>query len=248
MLNKISSVLVLLFFLTGTAYAQSIEELKKQLDEAKEMLEQQKEAIASQKATIDALEKALKELSEKIPPQVIEREAHLKASIARGKELYISKGCLECHGGEGQGGKGPLLKGITLKYGVEYLALSVTNPAISHGAKPSMPAFTELKDDEVRDILDFLATLTPGRENLERIERGKKLWNKLGCLACHGIKGEGGLTGPSLRGLTKKYNYEWIRLCVTDPVVHHGQKTMMPAFTEVPFMDVEAVIDYMNTF
>ena len=245
MLCRIGSLLVLLFFLTSTAIAQPVEELKKQLDKTMEIIKRQQEVIESQKVKIEVLEKAL---AEKVTPEVAEREALQKESIERGKKIYSSKGCLECHGEEGQGVKGPVLKGVTLKYGEEFLAVCITNSAVHHGPKALMPVFTELQAEEVRDILNFLTTLTPGRENLERIERGKKLWNKLGCLQCHGLRGEGGVTGPALKGITKKYKYDWIRLCITDPIVHHGKKTEMPAFSEVPFMDVEAVIDFMNTF
>lgn len=245
MLFRIGFLLVPLFFLVSTAFAQPLEELKKQLDETREIIKKQQEIIESQKAKIEALEKAIKEM---VPPEVAEREALLKESIERGKRIYSSKGCLECHGEEGQGVKGPVLKGVTLKYNEEFLALSITNPTISHGPKPQMPAFTEMREEEVRDLLNFLNTLVPGRENLERIERGKKLWAKLGCLQCHGLRGEGGITGPALVGITKKYKYDWLRLCITRPEVHHGKKTEMPAFSEVPFMDVEAVIDFMNTF
>lgn len=245
MLRTMGLVFVSLLFLASMASAQPIEELKRQLDETREQIKKQQEIIESQKAKIEALEKAV---AERIPPAVAEREFLLRESIERGKKIYAGKGCIECHGEEGQGGKGPVLKGVTLKYGEEFLALSVTNSAISHGPKPLMPAFTELQADEVRDVVNFLATFVPGRENQERLERGKRLWNKLGCLQCHGLKGEGGVTGPALIGITKKYKYDWVRICITTPAVHHGRKTEMPAFSEVPFMDVEAVIDFMNTF
>ncbi len=245
MLYRLMLLFVPLFLLANAVFAQPVEELKKQLDETREIIKKQQEIIESQKAKIEALEKAV---AERIPPEVVEREALLKESIERGKKIYSSKGCLECHGEEGQGIKGPVLKGVTLKYGEDFLALCITNSAVHHGPKTLMPAFTELQADEVRDVLNFLATFTPGRENLERIERGKKLWNKLGCLQCHGLRGEGGVTGPAIKGITKKYKYDWIRLCITDPIVHHGKKTEMPAFSEVPFMDVEAVIDFMDTF
>ncbi|OHB93080.1 MAG: hypothetical protein A3E19_02085 [Planctomycetes bacterium RIFCSPHIGHO2_12_FULL_52_36] len=245
MLYGIGLLLVPFFFLAGTAFAQPLEELKKQLDETREIIKKQQEIIESQKAKIELLEKAIKE---KVPPEVAERETLLKESIERGKNIYSSKGCLECHGEEGQGAKGPVLKGVILKYDEEFLVLSITNPTVHHGPKALMPAFAGLQNDEVGDVLNFLTTFTPGRENLERIERGKRLWNKLGCLQCHGLRGEGGVTGPAIIGITKKYKYDWIRLCITRPEVHHGKKTEMPAFSEVPFMDVEAVIDFMNTF
>ncbi|MDI6760163.1 MAG: cytochrome c [Candidatus Brocadiaceae bacterium] len=244
MARTIGLFLVFLFS-TGTLSAQPTEELKRQLDETREQIKKQQEIIEGQKVKIEALEKALRE---RIPPEMVELELLQRESIERGKKVYSSKGCIECHGEEGQGGKGPALKGVTLKYGEEFLVLSVTNSAISHGPKPLMPAFTELQADEVRDVINFLATFVPGRENQERIERGKRLWNKLGCLQCHGLKGEGGVTGPALIGITKKYKYDWVRICITTPAVHHGRKTEMPAFSEVPFMDVEAVIDFMNTF
>ncbi|MFQ5862461.1 MAG: c-type cytochrome [Candidatus Brocadiales bacterium] len=234
---KRTSLFLVFFFLSVTVYAQDLEDLQKQLEEQQALIE-------SQKKMIESLEMAL---AEKVPPKIARREVMRKQSVERGKKIYFEKGCAKCHGEEGEGGKGPFLSGVTLKYSEAFLSACITSQAVHHGPKTIMPAFTELSIHEVQDLLNFLDTFNPGREITSGI-KGKKLWNKLGCLSCHGEKGEGALTGPSLRGITLKYNYDWIRICITDPTVHHGPKAMMPSFKEVPFSDVEAVIDYMSTF
>lgn len=79
---------------------------------------------------------------------------------ARGRELYLTVGCFECHGRAGQGGRfnypAPALAQIALPL-VAFKALVRAGPN-------DMPAYAQqvLPDQGVADILAFLRSL-PGR-------------------------------------------------------------------------------------
>ena len=112
-----------------------------------------------------------------------------------GKQLY-SNHCSACHGPSGNGGVGVPLALPDFQYGVtnDYLEKTIRL------GRPGriMPAFTELRNDEVKAIIKHIRSWAPGKpfkySNKKingNIKRGKKLYAK-NCAACHGAKGEGG--------------------------------------------------------
>ncbi len=75
------------------------------------------------------------------------------ASIARGKKLFVSYGCYECHGRAAQGGVGPRL-------GPDPLPLSFIEKYVRHPTA-SMPPYTEktVSDRDLADIYAYLKSL-----------------------------------------------------------------------------------------
>ncbi len=75
------------------------------------------------------------------------------ASVARGKKLFVSYGCYECHGRAAQGGVGPRL-------GPDPLPLSFIEKYVRHPSG-SMPPYTEktASDQDLTDIYAFLKSL-----------------------------------------------------------------------------------------
>ena len=88
---------------------------------------------------------------------------------ARGKELFFNHqiaGCFRCHKVGGVGGIiAPALDGIGAKKDAKYLLESLIDPnaAIAEGyagkISPMPPMHLLLKDDEIRDVLQYLMTL-----------------------------------------------------------------------------------------
>jgi nitrite reductase (NO-forming) len=87
----------------------------------------------------------------------------LKASMARGKEIYIAS-CISCHMDEGQGLEGlypPLAKADYLmadkKRSIQQVLYGATGEMKVNGKtyNMEMTAF-ELKDDEVSDVLNYI--------------------------------------------------------------------------------------------
>jgi len=112
-----------------------------------------------------------------------------------GEQLY-STHCSACHGPNGDGGVGVPLSLPDFQYGVtnDYLEKTIRL------GRPGriMPAFTKLKDDEVKAIIKHLRNWAPGKPFKYSdkkingdLKHGKQLYVK-NCAACHGANGEGG--------------------------------------------------------
>ena len=112
-----------------------------------------------------------------------------------GEQLY-SNHCSACHGPDGDGGVGVPLALPDFQYGVtnDYLEKTIRL------GRPGriMPAFTKLKDDEVKAIIKHLRSWAPGKpfkysdkKISGDLKHGKQLYAK-NCAVCHGAKGEGG--------------------------------------------------------
>jgi len=73
----------------------------------------------------------------------------------QGVGLYLTKGCLGCHGASGRGGVGPAL--ANTKLGVDAVIQQLRNP---RGVMPRFPAEV-LSDAEAREIYEYLQTVPP---------------------------------------------------------------------------------------
>jgi len=92
-----------------------------------------------------------------------------------GKKLAGEKGCLGCHSLDGSPGVGPSFKGImgrsevVVTSGVErtimvddaYLRRSIQDPPadLAKGFQPIMPAFVDLKKEEIEALVEFIKTV-----------------------------------------------------------------------------------------
>ena len=109
--------------------------------------------------------------------------------------------CAGCHGLDGRGGD----KGIDI---VDNLAGHNLTDAklrsiIANGiAGTSMPAFPELNQQQVRNIIGYLRSLqgsAGARELPGDAARGKTIFSgSAGCSTCHTLAGDGGFLGPDL--------------------------------------------------
>ena len=124
-------------------------------------------------------------------------EGHPDA-IGSGKKTYANY-CQACHGGDGQGGRGPSLASANLKHGKEDWQLYQTIRQGIPGTQ--MPPF-ELSQEQIWELVSYLQILNPtGKE--ERVPgdpiAGEKIFfGKGDCVRCHQINGRGGRVGPDL--------------------------------------------------
>ncbi len=80
--------------------------------------------------------------------------------IAKGKALY-EKYCLSCHGADG---KGKTAIGKAMPTMVDLTKSTMTDQQffdITKNGKPPMPAYNQLKDEEIWELVHYTRTFTP---------------------------------------------------------------------------------------
>lgn len=124
-------------------------------------------------------------------------------TVANGKRLFESKGCLGCHDAGAQQATGPRhlsLDRIGQKVTKPWLYSWIENPK-GMSATTIMPRFA-LSKEELSSLCDYLLTLkqsTPAIEKdktletavalADNIDKGKSMVKKYGCYSCHNIPG-----------------------------------------------------------
>jgi mono/diheme cytochrome c family protein len=151
---------------------------------------------------------------------------------AKGGQLLLSElNCVSCHApaDPSQGRKqAPILDAVASRVRVSFLRKFLTDP---HGTKPgtTMPdlfAGDPEKAQKVEALVHFLATsgsLKQERPNLKGIVSGWKLYQEVGCVACHGARdGAGNLmkalpTSVPLGDLKSKYSITSLAAFLENP-------------------------------
>jgi len=118
-----------------------------------------------------------------------------------GRRLFQEKRCASCHGAEGTGGVGPDFRRRREDFqgGLAQVTALMWNhgPAIwKKMAEMNIP-FPPLADQEMADLVAFLYSLPyfdePGNRG-----RGREVFERKGCAACHGASGRGRTGAPDL--------------------------------------------------
>ncbi len=142
----------------------------------------------------------------------------------KGKAVWAlgNTSCRNCHGGDGEGGFGPILAGRKLPY-ARFLAY-VRNPV------GRMPAYVEsqLTDQEVADLVVYFDSLPgvakPGAWRFplpEGAPRGQQLAvSTVGCGQCHGVT----LETPRHGAAEVSGDWEWFRQMVYDHTTAQPQQ------------------------
>lgn len=137
--------------------------------------------------------------------------------LTKGKKVYNNQ-CALCHGIEGTGGRGPALNQPKLRHAPTQAALI---KVIQEGIPGTeMPDFWSLNNDEARRVAAYVRSL--GRVAAVKlpgdVARGKQLFEAKGnCLACHVVRGTGGVAGPELTEIGARRSPAYLRAAVLDP-------------------------------
>lgn len=153
--------------------------------------------------------------------------AVLAASPARaseeGRALFDASGCRACHAVAGRGGNtGPELSFVGFRRSRAWLDAWLKDP---HAVKPdTLMTRPGLSAGDRRGLVDYLSGLTGGdlppgarpwdAPGLDPVARGRVLYAKAGCAACHGPAGRGGHPNagakggriPALTGVAETYS------------------------------------------
>jgi mono/diheme cytochrome c family protein len=130
--------------------------------------------------------------------------------VVRGQRDFAGLGCAKCHMIGDVGNEwGPNLTLIGFRKSPEWLDLWLKSPH-NWNAKTVMPNFN-LKDETRADLVAYLSSqkgeawgVYPWRTDeakaLPAAERGRLIFNKAGCVACHGQFGGGGYPNNNVAG------------------------------------------------
>jgi cytochrome c oxidase cbb3-type subunit III len=138
------------------------------------------------------------------------------SDIASGKKLYNGR-CAGCHGPGGDGGKGTNLATPSLPRARTDAALY---RIIRYGLQDTEMPSHNMTQREIWQIAAYVRTL--GRTGSDTLSgnaaRGELIVReKGGCIACHVLNGEGGLTGPPLTDIGLRRSPAWLRTKLIDP-------------------------------
>jgi len=134
----------------------------------------------------------------------------------RGKKLFETH-CALCHGATGAGGRGPDLARPALPRAPDDESL---RKIIAEGIPGTeMPQFWQLSPGEAGDLAAYVRSLgqiaivpLPGDA-----ERGRLLYEKSGCSACHIVRGAGNGLGPELTDAGARRNPDYLRESIVKP-------------------------------
>ncbi len=196
-----------------------------------------------------------------------------KDPAVRGQAYFVGLGCITCHrvGNRGGGQAGPDLTFVGFRKSPEWLDRWLKDPS-AWKAGTSMPNF-KLTDEVRGDLVAYLSSLkgelyiqgpkpwdAPDVKD-DSIKRGEVLFNKVGCVGCHGSQGAGGYPNnnvvggkiPSLTFAADGYSKEEMHKRIAD-----GKKSdpadasqpapliYMPRWEEKLTADeIDAVVDYV---
>lgn len=138
------------------------------------------------------------------------------ADVAEGRELYRLR-CAECHGGEGEGGRGPNLADGVFYHGDADSDLART---IQNGITGTeMPGFagSELR---ISQLVAFIRSLNRAARPSElpgNPARGEESFRASDCLSCHRLGPEGSFAGPDLSSVGSRRSLRHLRDSLVDP-------------------------------
>jgi cytochrome c oxidase cbb3-type subunit 3 len=146
-----------------------------------------------------------------------------------GQRLFLTY-CAQCHGADAKGAKGfPNLADSDWLWGG---APETIKESISKGRDAMMPAKglkPDLNADQIKDLANFVRSLSGLASDSLRAQRGKELFGQA-CAACHGPEGKGNVgVAPNL---TDKV---WLYGSSEDTIIEtitKGRQNRMPAWGE----------------
>jgi quinol-cytochrome oxidoreductase complex cytochrome b subunit/cytochrome c551/c552 len=197
------------------------------------------------------------------PSQRAAVSSKVSPEAEKGRQLFQSSGCLNCHKVNGEGGSvGPELAGPTLKgRSRQWLIEQITNSRAHFpkgGHTTSMTAFTGLSRDELGEIASYLMSLagnTAGEEeghsgvekafSAAEVGKGKQVFQSNGCSGCHKVNGLGGSIGPELSGdALKGRDRRWLTDQIRNPK-SHNPNSIMPPFANLGEEQLHNLVSYL---
>ncbi|WP_265948070.1 cytochrome-c oxidase, cbb3-type subunit III [Dechloromonas sp. A34] len=180
------------------------------------------------KAEVDKMNATVKPLFDKYMAMDLKAVAGDKQAMEMGKRMYLTY-CMQCHGADARGAKGfPNLTDSDWLYGGEPEQIKQT---ISDGRMGVMPPHAQLGADTIKDLANFVRSLSGLPNDSVRAAKGKEAFASAGCLGCHGPEGTGmhAVGAPNLTD--KVWLYGSSEATITETITN-GRQNKMPAWKE----------------
>jgi len=180
------------------------------------------------KAEVDKMDAAVKPLFDKFMAMDLKAVAADKQAMEMGKRLYLTY-CMQCHGADARGAKGfPNLTDSDWLYGGQPEQIKET---ISNGRMGVMPPHAQLGADTIKDLANFVRSLSGLPNDATRAAKGKESFTSAGCVGCHGPEATGmhAVGAPNLTD--KVWLYGSSEATITETITK-GRQNQMPAWKE----------------
>jgi len=132
----------------------------------------------------------------------------LPGSTNDGRQVFVDKGCVTCHGVAGRGGSvGPDLLRSGAHRNLVAFAAAMWNkaPAMLSAMSGRGISVPQLEPDEVADIVGYLYSVGYFVQS-GNAQRGRALLATKGCLGCHAYQGQGSSGAPELTSVEQIYS------------------------------------------
>ena len=176
----------------------------------------------------ERMDATVKPLYDKYSAMDLQAIAGDKQALEMGKRLYLTY-CMQCHGADARGAKGfPNLTDSDWQFGGEPAQIEQT---IADGRMGVMPAHAQLGADTIKDLANYVRSLSGLPNDSVRAAKGKEAFNSAGCSGCHGPDGKGmqALGAPNLTDKVWLYGSSEATIVET---ITNGRQNKMPAWKE----------------
>lgn len=185
-------------------------------------------SVGQYKAEVEKMDATVKPLFDKFMAMDMKAVAADKQAMEMGKRLYLTY-CMQCHGADARGAKGfPNLTDADWQYGGEPEQIKET---IANGRMGVMPPHEQLGGDTIKDLANYVRSLSGLPNDATRTAKGKEAFGSAGCAGCHGMdaKGMHALGAPNLTDKVWLYGSSEATISET---IAKGRQNQMPAWKE----------------
>ncbi len=180
------------------------------------------------KSEVEKMDATVKPLFDKYSAMDLKAVAADKQAMEMGKRLYLTY-CMQCHGADARGAKGfPNLADNDWLYGGAPEQIKET---IANGRMGMMPAHAHLGADSIKDVANFVRSLSGLPNDSVRTAKGKETFTSAGCVGCHGPEAQGmqAIGAPNLTDKVWLYGSSEAAIVET---VTKGRQNQMPAWKD----------------
>lgn len=179
-------------------------------------------------AEVQKMDAVVKPLFDKYMAMDLKAVAADKQANEMGKRLYLTY-CMQCHGADARGAKGfPNLTDSDWLYGGEPDQIKET---LNNGRMGVMPPHAQLGADTIKDLANFVRSLSGLPNDSARAAKGKEAFSSAGCIGCHGPEATGmhAIGAPNLTDKVWLYGSSEATIIET---ITNGRQNKMPAWKE----------------